>query len=133
MKDLIAFQNLDDLWVAYGNTVGGNVVAAWCGNDIQYSTSNVDDIAAELREIETGKTQGGDLGAANAHSWSANREWVFIEGLFDEEEKVLMTHAQTRDALMKYRAFLDRDFRGSETSPEPYEVEFIADGAEAFR
>jgi hypothetical protein len=58
---------------------------------------------------------------------------VFVQCLYVPEGKVLMTHAQARDALTKYRAFLEHGWDDPANPPEAFEVEYLAEGKEAER
>ena len=111
MRGTICFEAPNGLYVAGSDGIGAAIIASWLGNDIQYGKPAVDRELRQLASIESGAEPDGYLGAGNVTEISANRELVYVQEIMIPELKVLMTHAQARDALLKYRAFLDGGWR----------------------
>ena len=133
MKGKISYVFADGWFVTVGDTIGAEELADWLANDIQYGKANVDDWLRELAAVQAGTEPDGYFGAGNAHDLCSNRDYVYLQCLFVPEGKVLMTHAQARDVLTKYRAFLDHGWDDPKNPPEPFEVEYLAEGKEAER
>ena len=133
MRGKITFVMPTRVWVTLGDTIGAEELADWFAADIQYGKSNVDDWLRDLAAVQAGTEPDGYFGAGNAHDLCSNRDYVFLQCLFVPEGKVLMTHAQARDVLAKYRAFLEHGWDDSTNPPQPFEVEYLAEGKEAER
>lgn len=108
MRGKISYVLAHDWFVTVGDTIGVAELAGWFASDIQYSKAKLDRKVKELAAVQAGTEPDGYFGAGNAHDLSSNRDYVFVQCLYVPEGKVLMTHAQARDVLMKYRAFLEQ-------------------------
>ncbi len=133
MKGAIEYTLVHDWFATVGSTLGAETISGWFTADIQYGRSNVDEWLRELAAVQAGTEPDGYFGAGNAFDLCSDREFVFLQCLFVPEQKVLMTHAQARDALAKYRAFLEHGWDDPSSPPTPFEVEYLAEGKEAKR
>ncbi|MBC9132006.1 hypothetical protein FcAc13_11915 [Frischella sp. Ac13] len=110
---------------------GAREIAAWLGNDIQYSINSVNIWINNLTDLEHSRAPDGMFGIGNAHWVLITGNYVFIGTEYVEEQQVIMTKEQLLYVLEQYKAFLGGDYKDPDNPPAPIDVEFIAEGQEA--
>ncbi|NUF26968.1 hypothetical protein [Gilliamella sp. ESL0254] len=106
-------------------------IAAWLGNDIQYSINSVNIWINNLTDLEHSRAPDGMFGIGNAHWVLITGDYVFIGTEYVEEQQVIMTREQLLYVLEQYKTFLEGDYKDPNNPPGPIDVEFIAEGQEA--
>jgi hypothetical protein len=147
MRCKVHYEWLIGRWLI--NSDGGTGAATfviWLWSDIQNSETMVDwfldEIAraakGELRAVETYDLidlEPNDnpyfLGTGNSMSCWANSKFFYIECEYVGEWRVIMTIDQVREALGHYRLFTLGSWDDPQTTPEPFEYEYIAEEVEA--
>ena len=110
---------------------GAREIAAWLGNDIQYSINSVNIWINNLTDLGHSRAPDGMFGIGNAHWVLITGDYVFIGTEYVEEQQVIMTKEQLLYVLEQYKAFLEGDYKDPDNPPAPIDVEFIAEGQEA--
>jgi hypothetical protein len=130
MKSLITFVKPNDAPVPVSSSTGGSAISGWLGSDIQYSENVLNKWVNVFKEVAKGSREPGYQGTGNTHSIMAIDDFVFIECEYLEDKKVFLTMQQMFNILEKYQLFLQSDYKN--IAPEEFEVEYLAEGAEAF-
>jgi hypothetical protein len=109
---------------------GVREIAAWLSDDVN-SQNSAHMWIERVNAVAEGTAKGGYLGTGNAHHVRAVGEQVFLECEFAEELKVFMTRAQIVSTLQHYIQFLNSERKNKDYPPNPFEVEYEAEGEEA--
>lgn len=132
MKGQIYFKFMD-WFTEMGSTPGTEVIAAWLGSDIQYAQEGIDDFRQLFNRAYANGVGEDTEGFANANWIAANRTHVFIQSMNWKFDCVLMTQVQARAVLDDYQKFREHGRRDQANPPAPFDVEYEAEGEEAFR
>lgn len=127
----VFFVHADNWWISTGNTEGSLEVASWLANEAQYSHKMVKWFEDQIinYDFETKKTNF--IGSGNAHHIFSTGDHIFLMCEYVDEQKVLLTKEACLKALENYRSFLNSDYKNLEVTPEPFKIEYIAEGEEA--
>ena len=106
-------------------------IAAWLGNDLQYSINSVNIWINNLTDLANSEAPDGMFGVGNAHWVLITGDYVFIGTEYVERQQVILTREQLLYVLEQYKAFLEGNYRDPNNPPAPIDVEFIAEGQEA--
>ena len=106
-------------------------IAAWLGNDLQYSINSVNIWINNLTDLANSEAPDGMFGVGNAHWVLITGDYVFIGTEYVERQQVILTREQLLYILEQYKAFLEGNYRDPNNPPAPIDVEFIAEGQEA--
>ena len=115
-----------------GSTVSGaDEIAAWLSDDLAAGSRSIDHWIEIFRAVLSGERKAGYLGSGNAHHVRATERHVFLECIFVDEMKVMMTLEQSMSVLESYRSFVSADLNELGTTPEGFWVEYEKSGQEA--
>ena len=106
-------------------------IAAWLGNDLQYSINSVNIWINNLTDLANSRAPDGMFGVGNAHWVLITGDYVFIGTEYVERQQVILTREQLLYILEQYKAFLEGNYEDPNNPPAPIDVEFIAEGQEA--
>lgn len=145
MRGTLTFAQHDGMWLPSGNTGGGSrVIAEWLIADMASGVKAVDWFLQELERIGRGisvpvsdrsdtyvNPNACYVGTGNTFSSYANDRLFYLENLFAEESRVLLSAGQIRDVLRSYRDRIEQVLKDKSESPDSFEVEWVAEGQEA--
>jgi hypothetical protein len=131
MRGEVRFVLADCLWFATGDTLGASEVANWLAVEAEYSSNAIQWYEKQIINYDVKITNTNFIGSGNAHHIFSTGDYVFLLCEYVDDQKVLLTKDACLSALRSYRAFLDSDYKNPEIQPEPFEVEYIAEGEEA--
>ena len=130
MKGSIRFVGHDKRWIPTGNTEGSLEVATWLDNDV-VEKNTITWLIQQFNEFNFSVKKTNYICSGNAHHVFSTGEHIFLMCEYADDQKVLLTKEQCLIALEKYRAFLSSDYKNPSITPEPFEIEYIAEGEEA--
>ncbi|WP_241587751.1 DUF5376 domain-containing protein [Rosenbergiella epipactidis] len=106
-------------------------IAAWLGNDLQYSVNSVNIWINNLTNLENSRAPDGMFGIGNAHWVLITGDYVFIGTEYVEEQQVIISREQLLYVLEQYKTFLEGNYKDPNNTPDAIDLEFIAEGQEA--
>lgn len=105
-------------------------IAAWLSNDVESKKSTLEWIKM-LSAISLNEKKYEYLSTGNAHSVFATKEHIFIKCEFEDRLRVWATHRQIISVLENYIQFLNSGIHNPHAPPEPFLVEYEAEGSAA--
>lgn len=111
---------------------GGVTLAGYLMSDMQTSVASINRITKLIDDVAQGRAKPGYMGGGNSCSICMINNMVFIEEMYYEEYKILISNEQFLHVLEEYKRHIDADYDDPNTIPPPIEFEYIAEGDEAY-
>lgn len=110
---------------------GVREIVGWLSDDVSSSVS----AKALITRLEDCQLRGQSeyLGFGNAHHMAYAAGHLYLECEYSEGSQVLMTIEQAVSTLSDYMVFLQAGVRNKEAPPQPFMVEYLAEGEESYR
>jgi hypothetical protein len=110
---------------------GVREIVGWLSDDVSSSVS-AKALITRLEECEL-RGQPEYLGFGNAHHMAYAAGHLYLECEYSEGSQVLMTLEQAISTLNEYVIFLQAGVRNKEVPPQPFMVEYLAEGEGSYR
>ena len=139
----------DGRWMPMSTgTIGADAFVNWLVADIDQEESRIDwylneiaraakvEVQSPQRKSKQRKVPKPDpyfVGAGNGMFVWANENLVYLECMWVDELRLVMTPEQVREALARYRPITQRGWKKRHTRPDSFEIEYVAEGQEAAR
>ncbi|MCG8294010.1 hypothetical protein [Pseudomonas entomophila] len=109
---------------------GVREIVGWLSDDVSGSVS----AKALITRLEACELRGQPeyLGFGNAHHMAYAAGHFYLECEYSEGYQVLMTLEQAVSVLNEYVGFLHAGVRNKEVPPQPFMVEYLAEGEESY-
>ena len=111
---------------------GGVTLAGYLMSDIQGSIAGINQLIKEIDDVAQGRVKPGYMGRDNSCSLCMINSMVFIEDMYCEEYKILISNEQLLHVLDEYKRHIKARYYDQDTIPPPIEFEYIAEGDEAY-
>lgn len=113
------------------HSCGVCVISDWLLYTVQKSLVSVNLWIKHLGDLETNSQPNGMFGVGTAHWVIVSDDYVLIDSMYNDDEKVLMNKEQALYVLEQFKNFLEKKFNDPDRPPSSIDVEFIADGQKA--
>ncbi len=112
---------------------GGATLAGYLMSDIHRTIASINRKIKQIDDVAQGRAKPGYMGRGNSCSFCMINNMVFIEDMYCEEYKILISNEQFLHVLQEYQKHIEADYDADpETIPPPIEFEYIAEGDEAY-